>query len=670
MRKILLAIFIPALVCLLVSVAGATGKHYTLISGERDLYYGFISYLPEEIGSRAPEVIRNGLKPEPVRLNFPVGPGDLIVTYDRPCEIQFDSGTILRLDTDTRLRIETIMAQSLSSEEQMSNLWLERGQAYLMYTAYNSWEVFQLLTPNAAIKMKNKSVLMVRHTGEGETWLTVKEGKVSVLYGPSASRLSTVSARKGVSLVVDASHQVSARDNFPEFAQFEAWNAGLNKKFLELHKGITPLPKPVQKLPPAVFYFAQYYGNRYGEWLWDDYLGYVWRPFYNDLYPWGNWSPYFYGSWTYLNGQLFWVPEEPWGWVPYHLGIWHWDKKKGWVWIPGSVFAPAWAVWDFYFGYYTWRPWFLYDWLGLYGYDYNYWNYWGYYGGGGGSGSGSEIPAITKVSRDQLKKPRTQTPPVPAEYKKIVTGIARAIERRDAEILKRISEKPPAPVAVKPEDLGTEISASRILKLTEVMEKVNPGETATLSKGKSEILPALDRAISVYLKNRAGEEIQVRNTAAAGIKEEMSPARMAQRASEEIKERRDAAGMGEHKPGRPGAVSSPEYSLRFRDWNPDLKAARQLGVNIFYDSTKNLIVSPELRLTSREARELRVRITPQGIVQLAPAIGFSGSSSATGSSSAAAPSTGSSSRSSSEARSAGAERSSGGKASNSSNEKH
>ncbi|MDI6846176.1 MAG: FecR domain-containing protein, partial [Candidatus Saccharicenans sp.] len=371
MRKILFAIFIPALVCLLVSAGGTTGKHYTLISGERDLYYGFISYLPEEIGSRAPEVIRDGLKPEPVRLNFPVGPGDLIVTYDRPCEIQFDSGTILRLDTDTRLRIETIMAQSLSSEEQMSNLWLERGQAYLMYTAYNSWEVFQLLTPNAAIKMKNKSVLIVRHTGEGETWLTVKEGKVSVLYGPSASRLSTVSARKGVSLVVDASDQVSAKDNFPEFAQFEAWNAGLNKKFLELHRGITPLPKPVQKLPPAVFYFAQYYGNRYGEWVWDDYLGYVWRPFYNDLYPWGNWSPYFYGSWTYLNGQLFWVPEEPWGWVPYHLGIWHWDKKKGWVWIPGSVFAPAWAVWDFYAGYYTWRPWFLYDWLGLYGYDYN-----------------------------------------------------------------------------------------------------------------------------------------------------------------------------------------------------------------------------------------------------------------------------------------------------------
>ena len=38
---------------------------------------------------------------------------------------------------------------------------------------------------------------------------------------------------------------------------------------LTLHKGETPLPKPIQKLPKAVFYFAQKYSNIHGEWLWD-----------------------------------------------------------------------------------------------------------------------------------------------------------------------------------------------------------------------------------------------------------------------------------------------------------------------------------------------------------------------------------------------------------------
>jgi len=194
-------------------------------------------------------------------------------------------------------------------------------------------------------------------------------------------------------------------------ASFESWNNEINERFTELHKGITPLPQPVQKLPSAVFYFAQHYSSTYGEWIWDDYFGYVWRPFYNDNYPWGNWSPYVYGQWTYLNGSLFWVPQEPWGWVPYHLGIWQWDKEKGWLWIPGSTFAPAWAVWDFYFGYYSWRPWVMTDWL-----FWEYPDYWlysfgmaPYYGSGGdntGTGNPITYQYINKVSKDMLKKNR------------------------------------------------------------------------------------------------------------------------------------------------------------------------------------------------------------------------------------------------------------------------
>ncbi len=78
-------------------------------------------------------------------------------------------------------------------------------------------------------------------------------------------------------------------------------------------------------------------------------------------YPWGSWQPYFYGNWSDYNGQLFWVPGEPWGWVPYHLGLWMWDQKSGWVWMPGSMFAPAWVDWEFLSGHYFWRPFTLFD---------------------------------------------------------------------------------------------------------------------------------------------------------------------------------------------------------------------------------------------------------------------------------------------------------------------
>lgn len=664
----------------LLQPATAASKHYTLVNGEGNFYYGYISYIPEEPGTRAPEVVRPGLaRPETVSLNFPLGPGDLVITYDKPCEIQFDSGTIVRLGTDTRLKIETIMAQSLSSDDQLSNLLLEKGQVYLMYTAYNSWEVFQLLTANAALKMKNKTVLMTRVTDNGETWLTVKEGKASLLYGPSSQELKTLAARKGTSLLVHSDHRIEIRDSFPEFSQFEAWNADLNKHFLELHKGLTPLPKPIQKLPPAVFYFAQYYSNQYGEWVWDDYFGYVWRPFYNDYYPWGNWSPYYYGNWTYLNGQLFWVPSEPWGWVPYHLGLWQWDKKKGWIWIPGSAFAPAWAVWDFYFGYYSWRPWFLYDWLGYYGYAYgDLYGYWHTYGPGGTvllPGESLEQPALRKITKDQLKKPQAsaQTMPIPSNYKKMVVSLARAIDRGDQEVLKRIGARPPEPILVRPDDLGARDLAARKVSWGELAEKIkqvqSAGETDGATRGTG---PAWNLAVFRFLKSKNEteavrssaddpKEVKARLTERPALKQQVVPP--------EVQARPELRRNAENRP----LAGKPEVQgLRFRDWNPDLKTARQLGVRIAYDSSRNSVVSPELGFTSREARNLGLRITPGGFVRQGAAQDFSGSSSSAGYSAGSSSSSASKNSTSTTpvSRNSSGERSGGEKTSSSGNQKH
>lgn len=674
MRKIKLWLAAGILPVCLWQPGITASRHYTLINGERDFYYGFISYIPEELGVRAPEIIRNGLaQAETGRLNFPLGPGDLIITYDKPCEIQFDSGTIVRLGTDTRLKIETIMAQSLSSDDQLSNLYLEKGQVYLMYTAYNSWEVFQLLTTNAALKMKNKTVLMVRTTEGEETWLKIMEGKASLLYGPSSSGLKSLSARKGTSLIIDSRHQIQMKEGFPELADFEAWNAELNQHFLDLHRGLSSLPKPIQKLSPAVFYFAQFYSSQYGEWIWDDYLGYVWRPFYNDYYPWGNWSPYYYGNWTYINGQLFWVPAEPWGWVPYHLGLWQWDKKKGWVWIPGSAFAPAWAVWDFYFGYYSWRPWFLYDWLYYYGYAYDY-SYWGvYYPGGAGNlpGEGSDQPALRRITKDQLKKPQTANAPVPDSYKKMVASLARAIDRGDPEVLKRISVKPPEPMVVSPEDLGAPNLASRKITVSEVAERIRQIQTEADRTALARVtVPAWNRALFHFLeaKNRiepgssAISEPRVTGAMPVEQKQLEQPGRTAGQKSE--------SGPAISTSNRMGHQLPASSSLRFRDWNPDLRTARQLGIRIVYDSSRNAVVSPELGISSREIKQERIRLTPQGLVHYAPDVGSGTPASGRYSGSSTTSTAGAASRSGSVSREAGSERSSGSRTSSPGKEKH
>jgi len=624
MSKAKSAILILILACLVVQPALAGHKPYNLISGERDFYYAFVSYLPE-MGTRSPEIIRPGLaSPEVAVLNFPLGPGDIIVTYDRPCEIQFDSGSVVRLDVNSQLKIETIMAQSLSSESQLSNLNLLKGHVYLMYTAYDNWEVFQLLTPLAAVKLKNHSVIMAGVEESGDNRILVKEGKAQILYGPDSDKLKTISLKKANGLVINTENQISQSKSFPDLASFESWNNEINERFTELHKGVTPLPEPVQKLPSAVFYFAQHYSNTYGEWIWDDYLGYVWRPSYNDYYPWGNWSPYVYGRWTYLGGSLFWVPQEPWGWVPYHLGIWQWDKEKGWLWIPGSAFAPAWAVWDFYFGHYSWRPWLMTDWLLWENPD--YWLYsfgmMPYYGSNGNNlppGDQIAYQYKNKISKDILKKNQKFPLPLTEEYKSSLKNLVKGLEKGEPRALEKISIKSGMAVMVNGEALASRDSGTEKMLTSQAISELKQKKVEmTLGTPANRVKTAGELAKHEFLKQRmtaissgqgqpavAGEDLPVRT---------MRPVGAGGITHSRISDEKARADIDNSK-ARPVSTTS---SQRFRDWNPDIGVAKRLGIRITYDSNRNSIVAPQLGLSSKEARQMRIRVTPRGIVQANP----------------------------------------------------
>jgi hypothetical protein len=78
-----------------------------------------------------------------------------------------------------------------------------------------------------------------------------------------------------------------------------------------------------------------------GEWLALEDVGIVWRP----LRLRADWMPYRRGMWSWTSQGWFWVSDEPWGWATYHYGRWSFDDRYGWVWSPGTVWAPAWVSW-------------------------------------------------------------------------------------------------------------------------------------------------------------------------------------------------------------------------------------------------------------------------------------------------------------------------------------
>ncbi len=118
--------------------------------------------------------------------------------------------------------------------------------------------------------------------------------------------------------------------------EFMAWNEYVDRHFKELHYGISKVPANLTKFKnQALLYWAEKWSSRFGEWIYDELFGYVWRPA-DERFAFSQ-RPFFHASFARVNGELFLIPQEPWGWVPAHMGTWVW-LKRGWTWIPGDWF--------------------------------------------------------------------------------------------------------------------------------------------------------------------------------------------------------------------------------------------------------------------------------------------------------------------------------------------
>jgi Family of unknown function (DUF6600)/FecR protein len=577
-----------------------SASSYKLINGLKDFYYGHISYADIKNDGQDPVVFREGhLTPEAAVLNLPLGPGDAVqTTPERRTEIQFDNGTIVRLDVGTRLKIETILAHSLSTDRQISNLVLEKGQVYVMYKRCHSKEIFQVVTPGAAVKLDPNSVVLVRLAGERDTDVQVERGKAFLLYGGDKSHLSQKSINGKQRGIVTSEDKIELAD-YEAFSDFKAWNESINSHFQELHEG-NYLPKPLQKLPQAVFDFAQKFGNVYGEWLWHDLYGYVWRPYLNDYrYPWGTWQPYIYGNWTGYGEELFWIPGEPWGWVPYHLGIWMWDASRGWMWLPGSIFAPAWVDWAFDSGMYCWRPYYLYDWMS--GFD----GLWGPFAWGasyrsysvyGFSASGQPNPQpnpeptqnmITSIRKDQLKKKSSPSLPMPKEMKKAFGETLAALKREDRAVLSSIEGLSRYSVFVKKSDFLSPRWQEKVVPFDRLAKEVKAALGATKQASSSQSADISRDALLTIKRSRTAADFRAWADPGTKTSREAAPS-----ALRDIEFTRGQEAFRQE--------ASGSASFRFRDWNPDIRTAIRIGVEISYSSRTNEVACPQLGLSSRQ----------------------------------------------------------------------
>lgn len=113
-------------------------------------------------------------------------------------------------------------------------------------------------------------------------------------------------------------------------------------------------PKPASAFVSVTIGISYFHDTLapYGRWVVTEPYGEVWVPTGIAA----GWDPYWDGEWIWTDYGWTWVSYDPWADVTYHYGTWVWVEPYGWVWEPGTVWAPAWVTWAWTDGYIGWAP--------------------------------------------------------------------------------------------------------------------------------------------------------------------------------------------------------------------------------------------------------------------------------------------------------------------------
>jgi hypothetical protein len=105
---------------------------------------------------------------------------------------------------------------------------------------------------------------------------------------------------------------------------------------------LAALQKAEARVDVSVDFFYDNLGDG-GNWVEVGEYGYCWQP--TVAVSNASWRPYSDGYWAYTDFGWTWISYEDFGWATYHYGRWMRLRGRGWVWVPGREWGPAWVSW-------------------------------------------------------------------------------------------------------------------------------------------------------------------------------------------------------------------------------------------------------------------------------------------------------------------------------------
>lgn len=316
--------------------------------GEAPERYAMVRALEGEVR------IHKGDLDEGLTRGTPIGEGDVVESRGRGV-LQLGDGTRIAFGGATRFTVAALFTDRKGEKQVL--LRLDYGRLRVLLGGQSDAR-FRVDTPSGTATCFDKGAFTVEAERDRVVRLKVHSGRVEFANERSEARIAA-GERLTVYSPQDGLDRVRSFNTY-DGDDFDRWS----ERALVIRRG-----ESWDRVPAEIRYYADDLDG-HGRWVQSSEFGWVWQP--NGVAE--DWRPYYEGRWAPYAGGMTWISDEPWAYVAYHHGRWHWSLGVGWFWIPGIYYSPAWVAWNSTPGYYGWAP------LGYY----NTPCHWGYGAWGGG----------------------------------------------------------------------------------------------------------------------------------------------------------------------------------------------------------------------------------------------------------------------------------------------
>lgn len=269
-----------------------------------------------------------------LRSDLAIGAGDSLWLAEGLAELELPGGTRVRFAGESKLDLIETASDEAAEGAALAPV---AGQFYVHTADYPGAAVAIALPAGSLALVRNTTARLEVRPDAVEIWITDGRADFTPNDGNQPVRLTP---GESLRLAADGPFRIE-RARPVSGDRLERYQRERERQLAE-RAGDPPLDGYV---------VGQEALDSHGRWIW---IGGVrhWRP-YVSL----DWRPYTLGHWVWYRPYGWtWVSSEPFGYAVFHYGRWRHDAFYGWVWLPGTVWAPAHVHWVAMGPYTAWAP--------------------------------------------------------------------------------------------------------------------------------------------------------------------------------------------------------------------------------------------------------------------------------------------------------------------------